>query len=302
MEAPSRPPYYLLTGLILGIVAGLLFGWVLTPVDSLEAQPEDLRSDFKDAYRVLIARAYLANNDLGRAESRLALLEDPDPARALAVQAQLTLGEGSSEEAARALGALAAAMDDNTASTPLAAAPTTTTAPGETSIPGETSAATQAGEETPQTQPTRTLPPGGTPTPSATAVPTNLTPTIAATNTLTPTPTATEGPPFFLVDTPLVCNPNIDPPLIQVYVYDASGNPVPGVAIIVTWEGNTNRFVTGLKPEFGAGYADFTMDPGKVYTLRLEGGGDPVSNITGKQCEDQSDPYWGTWRLNFVQP
>ncbi|HKJ27460.1 MAG TPA: hypothetical protein VJ965_07465 [Anaerolineales bacterium] len=298
MEAPSRPPYYLLTGLILGVVLGLLYGWLLTPVDRLEATPEDLRANFKDTYRELVARAYLANNDLGRAESRLALLGDPDPARALSVQAQLTLGEGGSEAGARALGYLAAAMENEPASTPLAGAATNTlTVPLDgTTLP------TNDESRTSEPQPSRTSPPGGTPTSSNIPVSTNLTPTVAATNTPTPTPTATQGPPFILVDVPLVCNSNIDPPLIQVYVFDASGNQVPGVAVLVTWEGNTNRFITGLKPEFGLGYADFTMDPSKTYTLRLEDGGDPVTDITGRQCEDQSEPYWGTWRLNFVQP
>jgi hypothetical protein len=300
MEAPRRPPYYLLTGFILGIILGVVYGWVLTPVDSLEAHPEDLRDNFKDAYREMIARAYVANNDLGRAESRLALLGDPDPARALAVQAQLTLGEGSSENAARALGHLAAALDDNTSSLPLAGGNTPTPNPADPLE--DTPAATTAGENISEGQPSQTLPPGGTPTPSPTQMPTNLTPSVVLTDTPTPTATATPGPPFILVDVPLVCNPNIDPPLIQVYVYDASGNQVPGVAVIVTWEGNSNRFVTGLKPEFGVGYADFTMDPAKTYTLRLEDGGDPVTDITGRQCEDRDEPYWGTWRLNFVQP
>ncbi|NIQ95105.1 MAG: hypothetical protein GWN87_13530, partial [Desulfuromonadales bacterium] len=86
-----RPPIYILTGLIVGIVLGLVYAWVLTPAEALETRPADLRSDFKDAYRELIARAYLANGDLGRAAARLELLEDGDPVRALAVQAQLSL-------------------------------------------------------------------------------------------------------------------------------------------------------------------------------------------------------------------
>lgn len=297
MEAPRRPPYYLITGLIIGIALGLLWGWVLTPVETLEAHPVDLRPAFKDAYREMIALAYVADNDLGRAQSRLALLGDPDPARELAVQAQLTLGEGGSEQAARALGQLAAALDSSfasvTQSTPLAAAATPTPPQDETPAPTNASG---------EPAPTRTPPPGGTPTPSLTPMPTNLTPTVVLTDTPTPSPTATQGAPFVLVDVPLVCNPAIDPPLIQVYIFDASGNQVPGVAIIVSWEGNSNRFVTGLKPEFGLGYADFTMDPNITYSLRLEVGGEPVENITGRLCEDQSTPYWGTWRLNFVQP
>jgi hypothetical protein len=112
------------------------------------------------------------------------------------------------------------------------------------------------------------------------------------------TPTATQGAPFALVDYALVCDEDITQPLVQVYVFDASGNPVPGVGIVITWDGGINRFVTGLKPEFGMGYADYEMNPAFSYTLRLEAGGDPVDGLTGRECEDG---YWGTWRLNFTQ-
>ncbi|HSG25044.1 MAG TPA: hypothetical protein VLA32_02940 [Anaerolineales bacterium] len=302
-----RSPIYLITGLILGIALGIAYGWIWTPVDTLEAYPKDLRSDFKDSYRELIARAYQANQDLGRASQRLALLGDEDPARALALQAQLTLGQGGSSEVASALGALAAALQDG---------PGTALAANNTTIePGAS----------PDASPTNTIAvdstnpvPSETPTQQTTAQPTNTpgaseaagtqdsaerTPQPSLTPTVTPTPTATQGPPFVLLDIPLECNPNIDPPLIQVYVFDGAGNPVPGVAVIVSWDNNqTSRFVTGLKPEYGLGYADFTMDPQVTYSLRLEAGGDPINSITGRLCEDQDEPYWGSWRLNFVQP
>ncbi len=74
------------------------------------------------------------------------------------------------------------------------------------------------------------------------------------------------------------------------------------MAILVFWEGKADRFVTGLKPSFGLGYADFEMDPLKTYTLRLENGGDPIQSITGELCEDDGDPFYGSWVFNFVQP
>jgi hypothetical protein len=299
-----RSPVYLITGLIIGLALGVAYAWVWTPVEAIEARPQDLRSDFKDAYRELIARAYHANNDLGRAAQRLSLLGDEDPARALAVQAQITLGQDGSAEVARALGSLAAALQNQAGAPPVSQEPlspeTTITLAAATAFsqasgsPSPTNPAPTNTSLPASSQLTQTIDPAAS-TAASTAVPTH-------TPTPTPTPTATPGPPFVLLDIPLECNPNIDPPLIRVYVFDGAGNPVPGVAIIVSWDGNSNRFVTGLKPEYGLGYADFTMDPSVTYSLRLEAGGDPINSITGRLCEDQAEPYWGSWRLNFVQP
>ncbi|MGD2027466.1 MAG: tetratricopeptide repeat protein [Anaerolineales bacterium] len=297
-----RPPIYLITGLIIGLVLGVVYVWLLTPVETIETQPEDLRADFKDAYRELIARAYLANNDLDRAETRLALLGDEDPARALSVQAQLTLSQENGDQAARALGLLAAALQGSGGAPIYADSPTR--AP--TGDDPEPSATPEGGSG----QTTETPEPSG----SSAATPTSgsvddreetpetgeTTPTITPTNT--PTPTATQGPPFVLSDFGLECDPAIDPPLIKVNVFDGAGNPVPGVAILVSWDTNTNRFITGLKPEYGLGYADFEMDPAVTYSLRLEVGGDPVNSITVQQCENADEPYWGSWQFNFAQP
>lgn len=295
---PRRSPIYLITGLILGVALGILYTWVLVPVETIETQPIDLRADFKDAYRVLIARAYQSNYDLDRAEARLALVGDEDPVRALSVQAQLTLGEEGQENAARALGLLAAAIQGNPPSntdnpvqsaTPAELSNTTPSPTTELTTPTATQQADQSNN------PTQTATPGG-PTPTEGTIIPTLTPTLP------PTATATPGPPFVLDTIQLACDPDIDPPLIQVSVSDAAGNPVPGVAILITWETNTNRFVTGLKPEYGLGYADYTMDPAITYSLRLEDGGAPVNSITGRMCEDAEEPYWGSWQFNFVQP
>ena len=117
MNNPGRAPLYLLTGLVLGIVFGVLYAWLWIPVEAFEASPSVLRADFKDAYRELVARAYISNSDLGRAEARLVLLGDDDPVRELSVQAQLSLGQGGSADAARALGILAAHLDQGQDST-----------------------------------------------------------------------------------------------------------------------------------------------------------------------------------------
>jgi hypothetical protein len=282
MNDSGRFPFYLLTGLLIGIVLGVLYSWLWIPPEALEARPEDLREDFKDAYRELIARAYVSNSDLGRAEARLALLGDSDPIRELSAQAQLSLGQEGAADAARALGILAAHLQNGQESTGIAIAYPHTATPG--------------GGSSRPTDPTATPPPGSTAAsiPSATSKP-----SVSSTPRPSATVTATQGAPFVLADYALVCDAEISPPLIQVYVFDAEGNPVPGVQIVITWDGGINRFITGLKPEYGLGYADFSMDPALSYTIRLDDGGDPVDGLTGRECEGG---FWGTWRLNFTQP
>lgn len=102
-------PWYLLTGLVLGFLLGLLYAWLLNPVVYNNTEPATMRSDYKDLYRVTIAQAYAATGDLARAESRLALLRDEDPVFVLGTQAQQMLADGEAEDA-RALALLAAAL------------------------------------------------------------------------------------------------------------------------------------------------------------------------------------------------
>jgi hypothetical protein len=106
----NRGPWYLLTGLVIGAVLGLLYAWLVRPVQYTNTAPSSLRADYKDQYRAIIAAAYLANGDLLRARARLELLQDADLYRVLAEQAQRTLAGGGSPQEARGLGLLAVAL------------------------------------------------------------------------------------------------------------------------------------------------------------------------------------------------
>ena len=106
----NRGAWYLLTGVVLGLVLGLVIIW-LRPVEYVDTSPSSLRADFKDRYRALIAAAYLSDGDVVRARARLELLGDTDAFRALAEQAQRTLAEGNSPQESRALGLLAVALN-----------------------------------------------------------------------------------------------------------------------------------------------------------------------------------------------
>jgi hypothetical protein len=110
MNKDERGNWYLLTGVVLGIILGILFAWVISPVEYVDTAPESLTNEFKDQYRVLIATAYVANGDLVRAKARLGLLGEADIYLVVAEQAQQMLAEGGSVEEAQALGRLALAL------------------------------------------------------------------------------------------------------------------------------------------------------------------------------------------------
>lgn len=111
-DPQQRPPLYLITGLIFGLLAGLIFAWIIWPVRGADVSPASLEDSYKDQYRLMTSLAFAASGDLGRAQARMALLQDGDPVRALTTQAQLALANSATQREARALAALASAMQD----------------------------------------------------------------------------------------------------------------------------------------------------------------------------------------------
>jgi hypothetical protein len=286
----KRGSWYLLTGVIIGLIFGLVYSWVVSPVKYIDAAPNSLREDFKAQYRALVASAYMASGDLVRAKSRLGELKDTDVALTVAMQAQQALAEARPEAEIRALGLLAVALGQGPTPvvTELPAIPTPTIPLANTASP--TPVLIEA-TDTPTVQINITSSPTArTPQPTSTPLPTR-------------TPTTTPGAPFVLQDLTQVCDPDLIQPLLQVQTLDAAAQQVPGVEVIVSWDGNEDHFFTGLKPEMGLGYADFIMTPGLTYTLRLADGGQPVSDLTSTECETQNgERYWGSWLLIFLQP
>jgi hypothetical protein len=300
----ERGPWYLLTGLLIGAVFGLGYAWFYAPVLYVDASPAALSEKYKDHYRALISAAFLSNGDLTRARARLDLLDDPDPARSLAVQAQRALAERAPEAEVNALGMLAVALaGGELPAAVISPAPSSTLPPAPNSPTPTSHNGTENRillEEALTTTPAGSL---GTSTGAPTATPTQRpatpTPTLLPTRTATPTP----GAPYVLSDKSPLCDTKIREPRIIVNTLDAAGQPVPGVEVIVSWPGGEDRFFTGLKPELGLGYGDFKIEPGTSYSVHLAEGGELVQGLLSNECETRAgERYWGSWALMFTQP
>ena len=272
--------------LLAGFGLGLVYSWVISPVEYVNADPSLLRANFKDQYRAVIAAAYASSGDLERARARLSLLGDPDPMQALNAQAQQMLAAGEPFERVRQVAQLASDLQSGNASlqasltppaistnatpteaplwltnTPFSGAPTLTQSP-------ETPVAIQ----TPTARPTRT-------------------------------PASTPGAAFALVGQDPLCNADTPEGLLQIMVLDARRRQIPGMEIIVTWNGGEDRFFTGFKPELGNGYADFHMQPDTTYSVRVVEGGTPVSNVIAPPCPGSNgENFNGGLLLTFQQP
>lgn len=286
----QRGNLYLLTGVLIGIVLGLLYAWVISPVKYTGIDPAALDDSHKDAYRRTIALAYQANGSLDRAQQRLALLNEQDSTRILAAQAQRMLAENNPPEEARAVAILAADLmrpQNAIVSTP---APETAARLTETSLftrtestTASSTSPTSATLETVAALQTPTSPP---PTSTATATRT-LQPTF------TPRPTATPLPvldaPFILKEKNEICDGTIQEGLVRITVTGSDGTPLPGVPITVVWQDKQDVFYTGLIPENGAGYADFLMESGVTYTLSVGTVNDLLEMLSIPECDGGLD-------------
>lgn len=62
-----------LIALIIGIILGLVYGWVLDPVRFTDTTPNSLRADYRTDYILMVAEAYHADHDADLAVRRLAI-------------------------------------------------------------------------------------------------------------------------------------------------------------------------------------------------------------------------------------
>jgi hypothetical protein len=278
----TRIPWEAILALLIGLALGLGYAWGLAPVKVVDAVPSALRVDFKDQYRAAIAAAYAANNDLSRAQARLALLGDTDSYAALSVQAQRASANGEVLQSFQ-LAQMASALQGN--------APT--------KIPSTPTKITQVVPSLPGTTDLPVLPETSTPAEFEMPFPV-YSPTPRATRTPIPPP----GAPFQLLEQETVCDETLAEGLLQVFTITSNNRrQIPGVELILSWVGGEEHFFTGFKPEIGNGYADAILLPNISYTLRAADGGAILDGLTAPTCSKVSgETYLGSLMITFYRP
>lgn len=276
-EPRISPASLILLGLILGLVVGLSYTWLLEPVSYSSASPARLSEEFKEEYIFLISESYAIDNNWERTHQRLEALDDPDIAGTVSTQLENYLRSGKPAQIMRNLAVLAERLGAQGPAVavfvPLDVEPERPT-------------------QTPRTtSPTPTLLPTNTATPRLTRTAT------PAANTEKPSPTPV--PVYRLLKQEQLCRRNVPIPLIEVVVYDAILEPTPGVEIVVAWDGGLGSFFTGYHSEKGPGFGDFVMSPEVVYTVELADGSVPVTDLRIENCGTEQGGLAGGWRLTF---
>jgi len=70
--------------LILGLAAGMSYGWFLAPVEYVDTIPASLRIDFQTDYVLMVAERYQGDHDLEAARARLSIFGGEPPAEVCA--------------------------------------------------------------------------------------------------------------------------------------------------------------------------------------------------------------------------
>lgn len=282
-----QPPYYLLTGLILGFVISIVTTMFLVPVIYANVPPETLNAIDKDQYRLMIARAYQADHDSGRALARLGLLRDDNVIESLVQQAQRSELKSNAQTLLFLYEDLQKIITKEGFPEPQEQNPT--------ALPVQPTGQNEA-TQTPGT--TETIDQS-----VRTATPVATTPKITSTPVSDNVEKQNNKIPFRLGEQKEVCNPSYSESLIQIEVFDNELNALPNTKIMVTWEGGQDIFYTGFYPEISLGYADFSMIPGTSYTIKVGDVGELIQDISSPQCtDDAGSPYWGSVYLRFNEP
>ena len=224
-------PLLMALALAVGLAGGLLYTWVLDPVECDQASPDSLAVEEKLVYLGLIGDLYACENDLTRARARLAELGVRADGPTLARLIELYLDGGGRPEEVRNLARLARDLG---------------AVGGVLLVFGPEPAPSPSPTFSPVASPPASVPPP-------------------------PTPTATPAPTFRLIEQTATCADPGRPGRLRVWVQDAAGNGLGGIEIVASWAAGQDRFFTGLRPEQGAGYADLEMRPQTEYEVALAG-------------------------------
>ncbi len=265
-----------LIGLLGGIGLGLFYSWRISPAVERNTLPNQLRDEDRRNYIIAVALDYAYTSNLDRAYTLLTEV-DPniDPFQLVADTACEMTRAGDVQTSAdiQAMLHLIAIFNQQPDVRVDCDLSIYATSPPSTAV---------------VTTPTITLPPSLTPVATKTTTPDapRVTPPTVAATTPAPT-TASSSQEYSVLPISQFCDPD-NSGVIEVYVQE-SGESVPGVRVTVLWNTSTGQtqqsFYTGLKPNRGDGYADFQMEEGIAYQVRL-GRSEVTDRLEAGVCDE----------------
>ncbi|MCY4023928.1 MAG: hypothetical protein OXF32_10815 [Anaerolineaceae bacterium] len=276
---------FLLASTLVGLCLGLILAWSSLPAFSPGAAGV-LQEMPPEEFAVLVAQAWSADGDRARAMERLraAIPYGSDPVRHMA---DMACRLASTEFADNSAGLRTLRKMQNFYQME-----------GQRScadslLPALDSAAVLLLDSSPTPRPSATLapPPGKTPMPT-------LTPELKSAAAAVPTPTETSVRRFELAGLGAHCDAAW-PATLAVYVQEGDGRGIEGMALRVRWRGGEDRFYSGLKPERGAGYADFAMEGGRRYVIDMPGLSGASPEFETGSCVDGGTETMRSWRALF---
>ncbi|MBV6395627.1 MAG: hypothetical protein HFACDABA_01205 [Anaerolineales bacterium] len=101
---------WILPALVIGTALGLLYGWVVDPIEFTDLTPETLRADYRADYILMVAEAYQSEKDADLAARRLAIFGSDSPAEIAASALPFGRENGFSASEISALETLVAAL------------------------------------------------------------------------------------------------------------------------------------------------------------------------------------------------
>ena len=111
--------------IVIGIAAGLFYGWTINPRRTAASSGSSLRSDYKADYVLMVAEVFQKDKDVSLAVSRLALLGDNPPMRTVQMAILKASELGYEERDMQLMGKLSQALAASTG-TPLPQGPSPT--------------------------------------------------------------------------------------------------------------------------------------------------------------------------------
>ena len=94
----------------IGIALGVVYGWVIDPIEYTDVTPNILREDYRADYVLMVAEAYQSERDPETAARRIAILGSESPAQIVTASLDFAAKNGFTQNEMIALQGLLTAM------------------------------------------------------------------------------------------------------------------------------------------------------------------------------------------------